>query len=66
MTEDKPERDEDYYSRRMFLIGLIACVLLALGSLYLLLTLREKAQLEDCFMQGRTNCVPLDPTPADR
>jgi hypothetical protein len=63
MTEQKPPRDEDFYSRRSFVIGLIVCVLLALGSLYLLLALRARSQLEDCFMQGRSNCVPLDPTP---
>jgi hypothetical protein len=61
MTEKKPQRDDDYYSRRMFLIGLIVCLLLALGTLFLLFALRDRSQLEDCFMQGRTNCVPLDP-----
>jgi len=64
MTEQKPERDDDYYSRRMFLIGLIVCLLLALGTLFLLLALHDRSQLEDCFMQGRTNCVPLDPKAA--
>jgi hypothetical protein len=64
MTEQKPQRDEDFYSRRLFLIGLIVCVLLALGSLYLFLKLRDSSQTEDCFMQGRTNCLPLDPKPA--
>jgi hypothetical protein len=63
MTQQKPQRDDDYYSRRMFLIGLIVCLLLALGSLFLLFALRDRSQLEDCFMQGRTNCVPLDPKP---
>ena len=66
MTEQKPPRDADFYSRRSFVIGVIVCVLLALGSLYLLLALRDRAQLEDCFMQGRSNCLPLDPTPADK
>ena len=64
MTEQKPQRDEELYSRRVFVIGVLVCVLLALGSLYLLLALRERAQLEDCFMQGRSNCLPLDPAPA--
>ena len=64
MTEQKPQRDDDYYSRRMFLIGLIVCLLLALGTLFLLLALHDRSQLEDCFMQGRTNCVPLDPKAA--
>jgi hypothetical protein len=66
MTEQKPQRDEELYSRRVFVIGVLVCVLLALGSLYLLLALRERAQLEDCFMQGRSNCLPLDPTPAGK
>ena len=64
MTEQKPQRDDDYYSRRMFLLGLIVCLLLALGTLFLLLALHDRSQLEDCFMQGRTNCVPLDPKAA--
>ena len=63
MTEQKPQRDEELYSRRVFVIGVLVCVLLALGSLYLLLALRDRSQLEDCFMQGRSNCLPLDPTP---
>ena len=66
MTEQKPQRDEDFYSRRLFVIGVIVCVVLALGSLYLFLALRDRAQLEDCFMQGRSNCLPLDPTPAGK
>lgn len=66
MTERKPQRDDDFYARRRFLIGLIVCLLLALGSLYLVLALRDRAQLEDCFMQGRTNCVPLDPAPTGK
>ena len=49
-----------------FLIGLLVCLLLALGSLFLLFALRDRSQLEDCFMQGRTNCVPLDPAPAGK
>ena len=49
-----------------FLIGLVVCILLALGSLFLLFALRDRSQLEDCFMQGRTNCVPLDPAPAGK
>src|ERR1700722_12946498 len=52
MTEQKPQRDEDFYSRRLFVIWVIVCVLLALGSLYLLRALRDRSQLEDCFMQG--------------
>lgn len=66
MTEKKPRRDEDFYSRRSFVIGVIVCVLLALGSLYLLLALRDRSRLEDCVMQGRSNCFPLDPTPAGK
>jgi hypothetical protein len=66
MTDPKPQRDEDFYSRRLFMIGVVVSILLALGTLYLILTLREKSQLEDCFMQGRSNCLPLDPTPAGK
>jgi hypothetical protein len=63
-TEQKPQRDEEYYSRRAFLIGVVVCIVLALGTLYVLFALHDSSQLQDCFMQGRTNCAPLDPKPA--
>jgi hypothetical protein len=62
-TAQKPQRDEEYYSRRAFLIGVVVCIVLALGTLYVLFALHDSSQLQDCFMQGRTNCAPLDPKP---
>lgn len=46
--------------RRGVLIGLLVVVALVLGGLYLFNTLRDSSRLQDCEMQGRTNCAPID------
>jgi hypothetical protein len=56
--------DEDSYSPRAVLLGLAIVVLLVLGCLILFYTLRDQSQLQDCVMQGRTNCSPVESTPA--
>ncbi len=64
----QPDRDErssshrevDSNSRRAALIGLLICLLLVLGGLFLVYQLRKMSNLQDCVMQGRTNCSPID------
>lgn len=46
--------------RRGVLIGLLVVIALVLGGLYLFNTLRDSSRLQDCEMQGRTNCAPID------
>jgi hypothetical protein len=46
--------------RRRALLGLIVAVLLVLLGLILVRVLRQSGRLEDCAMQGRTNCAPID------
>ena len=36
----------------------------SLGGLFLVYTLRDASQLQDCVMQGRSNCSPVESTPA--
>jgi hypothetical protein len=54
-------RRQDARSQRGALIGLAICVALVLGGLFLVYTLKKSAALQDCVMQGRSNCAPVDP-----
>jgi hypothetical protein len=51
-----PERDP----RRGGLLGLIVAALLVLLGLIVVRVLGNAGRLQDCAMQGRTNCAPLD------
>jgi hypothetical protein len=50
----------DTRSQRAALIGLAICLALVLGGLFLVHTLKRTSDLQDCLMQGRTNCAPVD------
>ncbi len=52
-------REEDSNSQRAALIGLLICLLLVLGGLFLVHELRKMSNIQDCVMQGRTNCAPI-------
>jgi hypothetical protein len=56
-------KDQDSYSPRAVLVGLLVCLLLVLGGLFLVYALRDTSQMQDCVMQGRSNCAPVE-TPA--
>lgn len=62
MTQQPPQGNRDTYSPRVLLIALGVVLLLVFGSLYLFYALRESSNLQDCVMQGRTNCT--DPVTA--
>lgn len=47
-------------SSRAALVGLIICVALIGGGLLLIHKLKAMSELQDCLMQGRTNCAPVD------
>jgi len=53
-------RDDDERRRRRSVIGLFLVVGLIAASLYVGHILKRSAALEDCIMQGRTNCAPID------
>lgn len=64
MSEFDRHRREDSNSQRAALIGLGVCALLVLGGLLLVYELKRTSELQDCVMQGRTNCAPLDSSSA--
>ncbi|HKD52664.1 MAG TPA: hypothetical protein VKB72_00465 [Steroidobacteraceae bacterium] len=55
-TPPPPERDP----RHGALLGLIVALLLVLVGLILVRLLGNAGRLQDCAMQGRTNCAPID------
>jgi hypothetical protein len=61
MNDDlETHHSQDVHSQRAALIGLGICVALVLGGLFLVYTLKKSSQLQDCVMQGRSNCAPVD------
>ena len=60
MTDAESHRKEDARAQRAVLIGLGICLLLVLGGLFLVYELRKMSAIQDCVMQGRSNCSPVD------
>ena len=61
MNDDlEAHRRQDAHSQREALVGLAICLALVLGGLFLVYALKKSAALQDCVMQGRTNCAPVD------
>ena len=62
MNDSPPPQDEDSDNgdRAKTLLALVFVALLVLGGLFLVHYLKKQSQLEDCFMQGRSNCAPID------
>jgi hypothetical protein len=62
MNEEDLEvhRREDLSRQRAALIGLAICLALVLGGLFLYYQLKKSSDLQDCVMQGRSNCAPVD------
>jgi hypothetical protein len=49
--------------RRTAMIGFVVILLLVAIGLFLTHVLRNMSHLQDCVMQGRTNCAPVDSNP---
>jgi hypothetical protein len=62
---DQEPKTRDTYSPRAVLLGLAVILLLVLGCLWLFYALRDASQRQDCLMQGRTNCAPIEATIPD-
>jgi hypothetical protein len=60
MTRRRDEIEEGEIRRTNASMGLIVILLLAIAGVWLVRELREKAQIEDCLMQGRRNCMPIE------
>jgi hypothetical protein len=61
MSDRNSRQNQDSYSPRAVLIGLLVCLALVLGGLFLVYALRDTSNLQDCVMQGRSNCAPVTP-----
>jgi hypothetical protein len=49
------------------LIGIgVFLVALVLSGVWLMNTLRDMGKMQDCAMQGRRNCAPIETSPRDR
>lgn len=59
-AEIERHRREDRGSQRAALIGLGICLLLVLIGLLLVYGLKRMSDVQDCIMQGRSNCAPID------
>ena len=60
MTLRSAEDQDDDVRFTTSLAGLAFSILLALFGFYLLSALANESKLEDCMMQGRMNCEPID------
>ena len=60
MKDPDPHRQQEDGSPRSALIGLLICLLLVLGGLFLVHELKKMSAIQDCVMQGRTNCTSGD------
>lgn len=60
-TARQPEHQDDGDSgRKKALIALLVVIGLVVASIYVFHVLKKSSDLEDCEMQGRTNCAPID------
>jgi hypothetical protein len=57
------EREEDDASFTTSLAGLAVALFLGVVGLYLLEALADESKLEDCLLQGRMNCQPIEAPP---
>lgn len=51
-------------SRRGAVLGLLIALLLVGLGLVLVKVLGDSGRMQDCVLSGRTNCAPIDATPA--
>jgi hypothetical protein len=65
MTDLREEKEDEDIRFTVSLAGLALALLLVVVGLYLLEALAAESKLEDCFLQGRMNCVPIE-VPAQR
>ncbi len=53
------ENDDEGPGRRGLLVALVAIVLLVLAGWWISGALHRGAAVQDCVMQGRSNCAPI-------
>ena len=57
---DRRDNYPEHDSRRPAVIGLVVVLLLVVAGYFLMTALRKNADLEDCLMSGRRNCVQFE------
>jgi hypothetical protein len=57
--------EEPLSTGTLIVIGLFLAVLV-LSGVWLMNTLRDIGRMQDCAMQGRRNCAPIEAPPRDR
>lgn len=57
MTGQGRQSRDDTYSPRAVLLALAVLLVLVIGGLLLFYALRDTSNLQDCVMQGRSNCT---------
>jgi hypothetical protein len=62
-AQKKPEEPPPPDPRRAALIGFVVIVVLVIAGLFFTHVLRDMSRVQDCVMQGRTNCAPVDSSP---
>jgi hypothetical protein len=63
MTDPESGEDEGAAGRAKTLLALVFVLALVLGGLILFHFLSKQSQIQDCVMQGRTNCAPINDAP---
>ena len=54
------ERDDEENRVTASLAGMAVALLLVVVGVFLIQKLEASSKLEDCLLQGRTNCAPID------
>ena len=64
-VEKYAQSEPDDYRQRMINngLGLLACVLLVIGGIWIANTMAEMRRNQDCVLSGRRNCTPI-PAPS--
>jgi hypothetical protein len=60
MLRQQSDIEEGEARRTAASMGLIVILLLAIAGVWLVRELRQESQIEDCLMQGRRNCMPIE------
>jgi hypothetical protein len=60
MLRQQSDIEEGEARRTAASMGLIVILLLAIAGVWLVRELRQESQIEDCLMQGRHNCMPIE------